>query len=113
MKVRNLKIRKIIATNVQKTIELELETSKGIVRSSVPIGTSRSKYEVVFLDVEDVIRKFSLIKKHFLTREFKSQKDVDSFLRFVMLLVVGQELGQQTYRNSFLYRFTKNRSLIQ
>jgi len=93
MKVRNLKIRKIIATNVQKTIELELETSKGIVRSSVPIGTSRSKYEVVFLDVEDVIRKFSLIKKHFLTREFKSQKDVDSFLRLIDKSPNFKEIG--------------------
>jgi len=93
MKVKNLTIREILATTSKKTIEVELETEKGRVRSSVPIGTSKSKYEVVFLDTEDVIRKFLLIRRHFITHEYENQEDVDSYLRTIDKTPQFEEIG--------------------
>lgn len=82
MRVRDLRIREIFATNSQKTIEVEIETKKGVVRSSVPMGTSRGKYEVRYLSTESVLRRFHIIKRHFIS-EFKDQKDVDDTLRII------------------------------
>lgn len=79
MRVENLKLREILATNSLRTIELELETSKCKVISSVPIGTSRSKYEIEYLPVDDVIEEFPRIKKHFVSQYFDNQEDVDIF----------------------------------
>lgn len=83
MKVKDLKMREILATNSQKTIELELETNKGKVKASVPIGTSRSRYEVVYLPVKDTMKKFLAIKRHFLSQSFVDIEDVDSFLKIL------------------------------
>jgi len=46
MKVLDLKIRKVYASNSKETIEIEATTKKGKVHASVPFGTSKSKYEV-------------------------------------------------------------------
>ena len=62
MKVKDLKLREILATNAQKTIEVELETDKVRARASAPIGTSRSRYEVVYLPIEELKRKFPKAK---------------------------------------------------
>lgn len=93
MKVKNLKIREILATNSQKTIEVELETEKGTVRSSVPIGTSRGKYEVNYLPVEKAITKFNIIRRHFRTQEFADQKELDDFLRIIDKSPSFDEIG--------------------
>ncbi|MEM7825178.1 MAG: enolase [Candidatus Aenigmatarchaeota archaeon] len=82
MRVKDLRIREVLATNTEKTVEVEIETKKGIVRSSVPIGTSKGRHEVKYLPIEDVLRKFHLIKRQFLT-EVKDQKDVDETLRII------------------------------
>lgn len=83
MKVENLRIREIFATNSEKTIEVELETKKGMVRSSAPMGTSRGKYEVKYLPVEEVLQKFMNVGKKFAGKEFKDQEEVDSLLRTI------------------------------
>jgi len=83
MKVKDLRIREILATNSQKTIEVEIETGKGKVKASVPIGTSRSRYEVVYLPVEEAVKKFSDIKRHFLSQSFTDVEDFDNFLRIL------------------------------
>lgn len=93
MRVKNLTIREILATNAQKTIEVELETEKGTVRSSVPIGTSKGKYEVVSLPIEDVIRKFLLIRRHFIIQEFANQEEVDHFIRIIDKTPNFKEIG--------------------
>lgn len=93
MKPRSFKIREILATNSQKTIELELETFKGKVRSSVPIGTSKSKYEVKYLPTQDVIRKFHLIRRHFTSEELFDQKDVDILIRIIDKTPDFREIG--------------------
>ena len=83
MIARRLEIRQIFATNSQKTIEVELETSKGKVRVSVPMGTSRGKYEVKYLPVDEAMNKFNLIRRHFTNEDFKNQEDVDELLRII------------------------------
>jgi enolase len=93
MKIKNLKLREIFATNSQKTIEVEIETSKAKARASVPIGTSKSKYEVVYLPTEDVIEKFSKIKNHLINHEFSDHQDFDSTLRIIDKTSNLREIG--------------------
>lgn len=93
MKIRDLRIREILATNAQRTIEVELETNNGTVRASVPMGTSRSRYEIFYLPVEDAIEKFSNIKRHFLSQSFANQEDMDIFLRMIDKSIGFKEMG--------------------
>jgi len=83
MKVRNLQIREIFSSTTEKTIEVKLETYKGTVLSSVPIGTSKGKHEVKYLPVEDAINKFNLIRRYFSNEEFPDQEDVDNTLKLI------------------------------
>lgn len=83
MKVRNLQIREIFSSTTEKTIEVKMETFKGTVVSSVPIGTSRGKYEVKYLPVQEAINKFNLIRRYFSNEEFSDQEDVDATLRLI------------------------------
>jgi enolase len=80
MHVKNLKIRQIFTTTSKKTIEAELEIEKGVVRASVPAGTSVGKYEATYLPVEKVVRNFSFIKREFIDKDFSDQEEVDSLL---------------------------------
>lgn len=93
MKVEDLKLREILASNSLRTIELELETSKGRVRASVPVGTSRSRYEIEYLPIDDVIEKFPSVRRHFLSQNFDNQEDVDILLRILDKTVAFREIG--------------------
>ena len=93
MKVKDLRIREIFATNAEKTIEIEIDTSKGRVRSSVPIGTSKGRYEVRYLPVEDAIRKLHMFKRHFTGTDFNDQTDVDDSIRLVDKTDDFREIG--------------------
>ncbi len=83
MLVRGLKIRKIFATTSVPTIEIELRTKKGTVRSAVPIGTSTGKYEAVSLAADDAIRKFALVSRQFRTEIFDTQEEADLTLHSI------------------------------
>ncbi|MEM5766535.1 MAG: hypothetical protein QW423_02805 [Candidatus Aenigmatarchaeota archaeon] len=93
MIVKNLKIRQIFATNSKRTIEVEIETVKGKVSASVPIGTSRGKHEVVYLPVDEVINKFNFIRENFINQEFKNQEDVDELIRTIDKTPELKEIG--------------------
>jgi len=93
MKVKSLKIREVLATNSHKTIEVELETEKGSVRASVPIGTSRGKYEVSYLPVDRALLKFDIIKRHFTSQHLENQKEVDELLRIIDKTPDFKEIG--------------------
>lgn len=93
MEIKNLKLREIFATNSLKTIEIELETSKAKARSSVPIGTSRGKYEVACLPTEDIVKNFSKVKSHLVDHEFDDQADFDSTLRIIDKTSNLREIG--------------------
>ncbi len=83
MKVKNLKIREILASTSVKTIEVEIETEKGLSKASVPIGTSRGKNEVNYITAEAAVNKFHIIRRDFRLQTFADQKEVDSLLRMI------------------------------
>ncbi|HLC39803.1 MAG TPA: hypothetical protein VJJ76_02875 [archaeon] len=83
MKVRSLNIREILATNGQKTLEVEIETTKAKARASVPVGTSTGKYEAKYLPTEDAVRKFMLIRRHFATEPIDTQEDADTLIHII------------------------------
>mgnify|MGYP001773261012 CR=1 FL=1 len=80
MRVKRIKLREIFATNSKKTLEIELETEKVRVRSSVPLGTSKGKFEALYLSTSEAASKFVFIKNKFLSQNFNSQEEVDDFL---------------------------------
>ena len=83
MRIRSLEIREIFATNSEKTIELELKTDKTTVRTSVPIGSSRSKYEVKYFPTQDAINKFLIMRRHVTSENLENQQDVDELLHII------------------------------
>jgi len=93
MRVRRLDIREIIAVNGQKTIEIDIETLKAKARASVPIGTSRGKYEAKYLPTEDAVRKFMLIRRHFMTEPLDTQEDADTLIRIIDKTPDLREIG--------------------
>lgn len=93
MRVRRLDIREIIATNGQKTIEVDIETTKAKARASVPIGTSTGKYEAKYLPTEDAIRKFMLIRRHFVSEPLDSQEDADTLIHIIDKSPDFREIG--------------------
>jgi len=92
MRVLDLKIRKVFASNSKDTIEIEAKTKKGKVYASVPFGTSKSKYEVRYLPFNQVVSNFVSIKKYFLD-EFDSLKDVDELLHTIDKTEDFREIG--------------------
>jgi enolase len=93
MRVKKLEIRKIFSTKSTETLEVELETQKAKVRASVPVGTSRGRHEATYLPVEEAIRKFYIIRRHFTSEEFSDQKDVDNMLHIIDKSEGFQEIG--------------------
>jgi enolase len=83
MRIRSLEMREIFATNSEKTIELELKTDKVSVRSSVPIGGSRSKYEVKYFPTQEAINKFLIMRRHVTSENLENQQDVDELLHII------------------------------
>lgn len=83
MKIKDIKIREIFATNTKKTIEIEIFTDIGNFRSSVPIGTSKSRYEVEYLDTKIAINNFKRILRFFKNKEFFDQRDVDEYIKII------------------------------
>lgn len=80
MIIRDIKIREIFSHNLKETIEVEVEISKGKVRASVPIGTSRGVYEVEYLPTKEVIKNFLEIREKFRMKEFKNFEEVDNII---------------------------------
>lgn len=76
-------MREIFATNSEKTLEVELKTDKVSVRSSVPIGSSRSKHEVKYLPTAEAINKFLIMRRHVTSENLENQADVDELLHII------------------------------
>ncbi|MGC8993257.1 MAG: phosphopyruvate hydratase [Candidatus Aenigmatarchaeota archaeon] len=92
MRVLDIKLRKVLASNSKITTEVELKTSKGVVYSSVPFGTSKSKYEVKYLPFEKVKENFLRIKKY-LIDDFDELKDVDELIHSIDKTEDLREIG--------------------
>ena len=93
MKILKIEARKVLNSKAQPTIEIEIRTEKGTVKSSAPMGTSIGKYEAYQMKTDDAIRKFNVIKRLFISEYFKGQKDVDIFLRKVDKTIHFREIG--------------------
>jgi enolase len=93
MLIKGMKIRKVFATNSLPTIEIELRTVEGSVRSTVPMGTSTGKHEAHYLPVDDVIRRFSIVSRYFRTHSFESPSDVDTTLHIIDKTPNFKEIG--------------------
>lgn len=83
MYIKNLKIRKILASNAEFSLEAEIETEKVRVRASVPIGTSKGKFEASSLSVAKAMEAFSFIRRHFLRLSLDGIEDVDELLKTI------------------------------
>jgi len=83
MRIRSLEIREIFATNSEKTIEVELKTDKTTVRTAVPLGSSRSRYEVKYFPAKEAINKFLLMRRHVTSENLENQNDVDELLHII------------------------------
>lgn len=81
MKIKSFRAREILASNSEMTIELELETEKGVVRASAPVGTSRGKYEAVPIPMQDAMRKISIVRRSFTGNEFFEMNEVDGEIK--------------------------------
>ncbi len=81
MHVKQIKLREILATNSKRTIEVEVESNKGKARYGVPMGTSTGKYEVKSLAFEHIVKSFSVIKNHFVSKNFSNVEEVDLELK--------------------------------
>jgi len=93
MLAHELKIRKILATTSIPTIEIELSTNKGTVKSSVPVGTSIGKHEAIALPAADAIKKFTSISRYFKTESFDTQEDIDFTLHAIDKSPNFKEIG--------------------
>lgn len=115
MRVHRLRIREIYSTTSLKTIELEIETDKGTSRSAVPIGTSVGKHESHYLPTEQVIRKFSILRRNFRTQEFEDLEEVDEFLHTIDRTDKFKEIGGNlslAVSIAFLRAFAKEADLL-
>jgi enolase len=72
---------------------VEIKTLKGTVTASVPIGTSKGRYEARYLPLPEVVNKFNLIRRQFTNEDFTDQNDVDTFLRLIDKTENFKEIG--------------------
>lgn len=93
MIIRGMKIRKVFATNSLPTIEIEIETKDGRVSSSVPMGTSVGSNEAEVMPAEDAIRKFAIFRRHFTSKGFETQEDVDLTIKAIDSTPKLKEIG--------------------
>ncbi len=80
MKVESIEIRKVLLTNGKFGLEVEIN---GKYKGIAPIGTSRGKHEAKILELERVINKFHIIKRHFKNQKFEDISDVDDTLKII------------------------------
>ena len=83
MRIKDIRARIVYSTKSTQTIEIEIETYKGIVKASSPMGTSKGKFEVKEIEPKRAIFKFNSIKKLFLNTDFENIKDVDNLLHII------------------------------
>jgi len=113
MRIKNIKLREVFATNSKKTIEVEIETEKGKVRSSVPVGTSTGKNEVSYILPQEARSRLVFMKNKLLFQDFRTQKEVDDLLHKVDPSHDFKEIGGNlalAVSSSFLKAFALNES---
>ena len=69
MRIKDIRARIVYSTKSTQTIEIEIETYKGIVKASSPMGTSKGKFEVKEIEPKRAIFKFNSIKRNLVVYE--------------------------------------------
>lgn len=87
LKVKNIKVKEILDSRSNPTIEVELEINKGRFLGAVPSGASKGEYEALELkdpDGKGVKKAIENVKKVITKaikgKEFASQKEIDDLL---------------------------------
>ncbi len=80
MRIGDAKLKIILDSRGEETLEAELKTDKFLTKASVPSGKSRGKNEAFVLEPKLALEKFEEIKPQILNREFEIQEEFDNFL---------------------------------
>lgn len=80
MKIEDIKVKRILDSRGEETIEVEILSEGLKERSSVPIGKSLGKHEAICLDYEKIEKNLPDFLKNIRNLDFKSSKDLDNFL---------------------------------
>jgi len=78
--IKNIKVREILNSRGNPTIEVELETHKGVFKASVPSGASCGKNESKELSVKRAEASVKIIAKEIKGMNEKRQKKIDRLL---------------------------------
>jgi enolase len=80
MKIEDIKVKRILDSRGEETIEVEILSEGLKERASVPIGKSLGKHEAICLDSEKIEKNLPDFLKNIRNLDFKSSKDLDNFL---------------------------------
>jgi enolase len=80
MKIEDIKVRRILDSRGEETIEIEISSEEIKERASVPIGKSLGKHEAICLDCEKIEKNLPEFLKSIKNLDFKNSKDFDNFL---------------------------------
>jgi enolase len=80
MKIDDIKVRRILDSRGEETIEVEILSEGLKERASVPMGKSLGKHEAICLDCEKIEKNLPEFLKNIKNLDFKNSKDFDNFL---------------------------------
>lgn len=109
MRIEDINIREALTSDLQKTVEVEIKTKKGISHSLAPVNKN-GIYRIRSLTVEEVTSKFLEIKRHFVNQTFDDMQEADKFLHTIDISVDFREIGGNlafAISSAFLKAFAK------
>jgi enolase len=80
MKIEDIKVKRILDSRGEETIEVEILSEGLKERASVPIGKSLGKHEAICLDCEKIEKNLPDFLENVKNLDFKNSKDFDNFL---------------------------------
>ena len=81
IKIISIKARKILDSRGSWTVEVDLETSRGLFRDSAPSGASTGKYEAPIVSPETAVKNINeIIALELKGKEIAGQEGIDNFL---------------------------------
>ena len=80
MKIEDIKVKRILDSRGEETIEVEILSEGWKERASVPMGKSLGKHEAICLDCEKIEKNLPEFLKNIRNLDFKNSKDFDNFL---------------------------------
>lgn len=109
MRIEDVNIRQAFTNDLQKTVEIEIKTKKGISHSLTPVNKN-GIYRIRSLDAEEMVKKFLEIKRHFLNQTFDDIEEIDKFLHTLDISIDFREIGGNlafAISSTFLKAFAK------